>query len=269
MPRQNPHQNVVLNPSDAARQASWRIPPPDDLAGLVQWFWVAAWDLREQPAHTVEILTDTAFHLVFEPSGANVVGVVTRKFTRCLQGQDRVLGVKFRSAGFRPFTTRSARDFMDKRVPLDFAFDVDTPALTRHVLQPSADAERAARAAEFLRERLPPPDGNVALLQAMVLRIEAHPELIEVGQLAHEFDVNVRRLQRLFREYLGVSPKWVIRRARLLEAAERIREGQVSSFAQLAAALGYFDQSHFARDFKQIVGCSPIDYDRSRRAREA
>jgi AraC-like DNA-binding protein len=65
-----------------------------------------------------------------------------------------------------------------------------------------------------------------------------------------------RGLQRLFREYVGVSPKWVIQRYRLFEAAERLSAGEVDD-AQLARELGYFDQAHFIRDFKAVVGRSP------------
>jgi hypothetical protein len=59
-----------------------------------------------------------------------------------------------------------------------------------------------------------------------------------------------RSLQRLFRRYVGVSPKWVLRRYQLHEAAERIAEGRDGGAAATAPELGYFDQAHFVRDFK-------------------
>jgi AraC-like DNA-binding protein len=265
MGRREPHLNVILNPDDEPSVGSRRLPPPADLAPLVEWIWTSWWDLRGRPAHVVEILTDTAFHVVFEPGRSNVVGVVTRKFTRRLEGMGRVLGVKFKPGGFRPFTRRRARDFTDKRLPLERALaDVDARALEADVLAPADHEGRAARAAAFLRERLPPPDPHVALIQAMVARIDADRELTTVAALARHFDVGTRTLQRLFDDYLGVGPKWVIRRSRLLEAAERLRDGEVTNLAALAAALSYFDQSHLVRDFKAVVGQSPADYRRAR-----
>jgi AraC-like DNA-binding protein len=69
-----------------------------------------------------------------------------------------------------------------------------------------------------------------------------------------------RRLERIFREYVGVSPKWVIQRYRMHEAAEQIAEGRAGDMGDLALRLGYFDQAHFIRDFKAIVGRPPGQY---------
>jgi AraC-like DNA-binding protein len=69
-----------------------------------------------------------------------------------------------------------------------------------------------------------------------------------------------RTLQRLFSQYVGVSPKWVIKRYRLHEAADQLGAGEVVDWAKLAVDLGYFDQAHFIKDFKTIVGQTPAEY---------
>jgi len=78
-----------------------------------------------------------------------------------------------------------------------------------------------------------------------------------------EHAIAARQLQRLFREYVGVTPKWVIQRYRLIEAAERLATGVTEDFAGLALDLGYADQAHFIRDFKKLVGRPPAGYARS------
>ena len=70
----------------------------------------------------------------------------------------------------------------------------------------------------------------------------------------------VRRLQRLFADYVGVSPKWVMRRARLHEAAERAEGGGQVDWAALASDLGYADQAHLTRDFTETIGVPPARY---------
>jgi AraC-like DNA-binding protein len=67
-------------------------------------------------------------------------------------------------------------------------------------------------------------------------------------------------LQRLFRDYVGVTPKWVLKRYRVHEAAERLASGEAQDAAWLAADLGYSDQPHFIRDFAAQVGCTPHAY---------
>lgn len=71
-----------------------------------------------------------------------------------------------------------------------------------------------------------------------------------------------RSLQRLFNDYVGVSPKWVIRRYRLHELLERVHSGAEPDYAQLALELGYYDQAHLINDFRSIVGYSPTQYQR-------
>ena len=65
-----------------------------------------------------------------------------------------------------------------------------------------------------------------------------------------------RALQRLFSEPVleFLPPKWVIRRLRLHEAAFRLAGAETFDLARFAQELGYFDQAHFARDFKIMVG---------------
>ena len=83
-----------------------------------------------------------------------------------------------------------------------------------------------------------------------------------VEDLVHRYGLNKRTLQRLFAKYVGVSPKWVIQRYRLHEAAEQLVAGASVSQAAIAMSLGYSDQAHFVRDFKSVVGVSPAAYAR-------
>jgi AraC-like DNA-binding protein len=92
-------------------------------------------------------------------------------------------------------------------------------------------------------------------------------DITRVDHLVQAFGLGARKLQRLFDEYVGVSPKWIIQRYRLHEAAERIAAGTVSDGATLAQDLGYADQAHFIRDFKRLVGGSPAEYAKAFRAR--
>jgi AraC-like DNA-binding protein len=55
----------------------------------------------------------------------------------------------------------------------------------------------------------------------------------------------------------------VIRRYRLHDAADRLAEGESVNWPDLALDLGYFDQAHFIKDFKAIVGVPPAEYARS------
>jgi len=74
------------------------------------------------------------------------------------------------------------------------------------------------------------------------------------------FKLSKRTLQRLFQQYVGVSPKWVIKRYRLHEAVERLAAGNEVDWTRLDLDLEYFDQAHFIKDFKAIIGKTPSEY---------
>ena len=107
---------------------------------------------------------------------------------------------------------------------------------------------------------LPDRDPVAEQAAALVARITADPVLRRVDQLSAASRMSARSLQRLFADYVGVSPKWVMRRARLHEAAERADSGEPVDWASLAADLGYADQAHLTRDFTVTIGVSPTRY---------
>jgi AraC-like DNA-binding protein len=86
-----------------------------------------------------------------------------------------------------------------------------------------------------------------------------------VEQAAALIGVDVRTLQRRFHSAVGLSPKWVIQRYRLHEAAEQLARSPTPDLASLALRLGYFDQPHFIRSFKAIIGRPPGDHALGRR----
>jgi AraC-like DNA-binding protein len=135
-------------------------------------------------------------------------------------------------------------------------------ACGRAMASDADDAAMIAAAAGLLRGRGAAADPVVEQVAGLVGRITADPGLQRVAQLAELSGLTERRLQRLFADYVGVSPKWVMRRARLHEAALRVEaDGPAAvDWAALAADLGYADQSHLTRDFTATLGVPPTRY---------
>jgi AraC-like DNA-binding protein len=243
--------------------------PSDDLAGYVEHHWVVEWDFRGQPAFEQENVPHPAIHLVFEREGARLYGVMRRRFVRRLAGRDRVFGVKFHPGGFRPLLGRPVRTIADAVLPAADLFGAAIDDLAETLLTLPDHAAMVASAERFLREALVSraawleTDPSIALATKLVEAIAADRSILRVEDLAGRSDMSVRTLQRLFGEYVGASPKWTIQRCRLLDAADRIRTGDLPDWPTLARDLGYFDQAHFIRDFKSLVGHPPATYARA------
>jgi AraC-like DNA-binding protein len=261
----------VLRPAAAAGVLDVRRhPPAPELAGFVEFYWNPRWDVRGGPDHEQKVLAHPSVHLVLEGGGPLVYGVQREVFVRVLSGAGQVFGVKFRPGAFRPFAPGPVADLLDRAVPagdlLAARFGADAgrraQCLSAEILALDDIGAMAALADRFLLGLLPSlaPDPRVAEVAGLVDRITARPQLFRVDDLARELGLPVRRLQRLFAEYVGVSPKWVLRRARLHEAAARADEGPGVDWAALAADLGYADQAHLTRDFTAAVGTPPAAY---------
>jgi AraC-like DNA-binding protein len=78
----------------------------------------------------------------------------------------------------------------------------------------------------------------------------------------------VRTLQRLAHRTVGLPPAAMIRRRRLQEAAQRVRDDPGVRLAEVAAELGYSDQAHLAADFRTVLGITAGSYRRSASGRE-
>jgi AraC-like DNA-binding protein len=252
----------ILNvPAAEAASGLSRYWPSEDLAAFVEHYWIVRWDV---PApRLAETVPHPSVHMVMGPGArTEIVGVMRTKFSRVLRGRGRVVGTKFRPGAFRPFVRRPVSTFTGHRLPMRAVFGARAAGLGRRVTEEADDRASVALIETFLRGLRPVADDGVALSGRVAARIAEDRGIIRVEQLVGEFRVGKRQLQRLFREYVGVSPKWVIQRYRLLDAAERLAGGKVVDWADLALDLGYADQAHFIRDFKRLVGRSPADYAR-------
>jgi AraC-like DNA-binding protein len=236
-----------------------RFAPAPELAPFVEHFWGVAWDLEEPVVR--ETLPHPSVHVLFE-RGHSGVGFVSRKrWARTLSGRGQVLGVKFHPGCFRPFYPRRLSELTGRVLPISRVFGRTGAALQKRIL--GSDLKEGARFAEaFLLERLPLPDPQAVLAREVVGRILADPRLLRAEAVAAVSGLTLRSLQRLFSDYVGIGPKWVIQRYRLHEAVARLDEGKRVDFAQLALDLGYADQAHFIRDFKSLVGRTPQAYAR-------
>ncbi len=247
----------------AARFTLNRYPPPADLVPFVDFCWVVRWDLRGQPPHEQAILPHPNVNLAFEAAGAAVYGVDTKVFTRRLAGAGKALGVRFRPGGFRPFYGNSVRALNDRVIPARRTFGPAADEACALVMAAGADdTAMVAAAAGLLRGFGSAADAVVDQVAGLVKRITEDPGLRRVAQLAELSGLPERRLQRLFAGYVGVSPKWVMRRARLHEAALRAEAHGLAAvdWASLACDLGYADQAHLTRDFTATLGIPPARY---------
>ncbi|PWW05219.1 AraC family transcriptional regulator [Paenibacillus cellulosilyticus] len=242
-----------------------RYRPTPALSPYIEHYWTIRWDLRGQAPFSQQVLSYPNVNLSFENESGRrftgVYGVPSTVYTRHLQDTGMVLGIKFRPGGFYPLWGQPVSQITGQIIPAHQSFGASMEQLEAQMWEQNSDESMAKLAEQWLLTKLPSQtDPNTMLINEIVQAAIDNREMTQVERMAEQFDMSIRALQRLFNRYVGVSPKWVIQRFRLQEAAELMETGDVIDWITLSQQLGFFDQAHFIKTFKSLIGKSPDAY---------
>lgn len=252
----------LKEPGDVSHTMSRRLPAAD-LTELVRRFWIPVWSVppgREVPQ---QVLRYPVCQVVIADDYARFYGVEHGLSTVTLTGRGWAVGTMLCPAAGALITGRSLAEFTDVSVDLSTVLgdsanrlvDAVRDAMTADPADPSAHNAAVEAVSATVRTYLPVDDEGL-LINRIVEFVENDPDVLRVEQIRDEFGLGERALQRLVHRRIGLTPKWLIQRRRLQEAAGRLRE-HPGPLSDLAAILGYADQPHFVRDFTKVVGMTP------------
>ena len=88
-------------------------------------------------------------------------------------------------------------------------------------------------------------------------RIEASGGTVPIGALARELGWSHRRLIAAFRDQVGLPPKRVARIVRFERVQQAVAVAPGDGWARVAAACGFADQAHLAREVGELAGVTP------------
>ncbi len=259
----------VLRPEELLARARYdSAAPAPALRRWIDRYWSVRWELGPGQSHRAATLDEPAVHLTREWGGVRradtdgagswITGPVTRgRFDVTQHGSGGVVGVRFRPGGITAFVDAKPAELRDRTVPASAWFANALPEIgpegpgTASTAAPVLDAWLLA-----VRPREDP--GYAAFLS--VLALLEDPGVTGTAALEQRSGLGLRSLQRMFRRFVGVGPKRMVVRARVRDAVAALDRGEAVSTADLAQELGWYDQSHFVRDFRQVTGTTPARY---------
>lgn len=234
-----------------------RLAPAPAAAELVAWFWIPEWDLPVGEVSRQDVVAYPALNLVISPEEAQLVGPTTRATHRDLTGRGWAVGALLRPAGAAALTDQPA-DLRDAQVSLPAS------ALVEEVTSSMARPDRLTAVVEIVSRWLVHQKGGIsdADRQAndMAELLMTDDTVRTAEQAAVRLAMSLRTLQRMAHRYVGLPPLAMIRRRRLQEAAQRLRDDPGSDLSALAAELGYADHAHLTADFRRVMGMPPSGY---------
>lgn len=252
----------LIDPSDHTFSIE-RCAVSPDLSELARRFWIPVWSVPAGQTSHQYVLQYPVCLLVVSNSYARFYGVVSGLSSTALEGRGWAVGVMLQPAAGFLLTGAPVRHMTDRHVDLSAVTGLDATGLSDRVREAMANdpesSQGQAQARHIMETALRgllPVDDEGRFVNAVVEHVENSPDLLRVDELCQRFDMGERALQRLLHKRIGLSPKWLIRRRRLQEGADRLREHH-ADLAAIAAELGYTDQAHFTRDFRSATGLTP------------
>ena len=256
-----------------------RIPPSPLLRPFVRTYWtfrrqVPLTELQQEYMHprggygivfnfgdalTLDstVLTDPMFL-----DGTNTI---SRKMG--FYGTVDVMGISFHEGSAYPFLTIPLIELSDEIALLDA---LQRPVLMRLYARlydaKTLDA-RIALIEAWLFERLKLGKLSDPLVPASLELIRQTEGIASIAGLADRLAISQRQLERLYHIQVGMTPKQYAGLVRVEAARLRLKAGGLPSMAYLAADLGFYDQSHFIREFRAVIGLTPHRYMQRSQAR--
>lgn len=231
--------------------------PQAALQAYVSHYWLSRHNSDEH--HTV--LPDGAVDLVLEidarGSRAFVYGTTTTPHQQALRTGSHYLGVRFRPGQGRHFLRATAAELTDTHEAAAGLLALDLQDVPQRLADGDAVFSRLdALLAQHLHLHAP----VSTALDAAIRAIERSHGVLPVTTAAALQGKSLRQFERDFRETVGVAPKLFGRIQRFQQA--RALLSRRWSPAEIAADLGYTDQSHMSHEFRRFAGCTPAAHAR-------
>lgn len=227
--------------------------------GFIEQCWLVNWQLSSQTEHIQQNLPDPNFHLVISNNQVTLLGPVSKSYSYRMAGTGRIIGVKFDYGALNKYLPCPAVECVDKEFAAKDIFTADIDNILLPLYDSADDGVIVECLQNYFTAFIHPITAQQATTQQLVSLIKQNEDMLSVEQVAAHAKLSVRAVQRYFAEYVGLSPKWLIRKYRLSRALEQLENNSVS-ILDIVARLEYADQSHLIKDFKQILGVTPGSY---------
>jgi AraC-like DNA-binding protein len=173
-----------------------------------------------------------------------------------------LIGVVFHPAGTLPFFPANTRIFTNCETSLTDIWGNPFHSLRDQLRQAPTPNQKFAILEAALLQRLQrsKTQHRDPIIDFALTHLHDSPGTTTIADLTYTTGLSPRRLSERFNEQVGVSPKLYCRIQRFQQAVQQMHQGTDIDWTELALTCGYYDQSHFANDFRAFSGLSATAY---------
>jgi AraC-like DNA-binding protein len=186
-----------------------------------------------------------------------LVGIMKESVCWQMRGNSASFGVRLKPEGVLQLFQTPLADLCNGFADAEsFLAKADTPIIERIREAPDHKA-RIFLMEAFLHSQLARFNPERNYFTEALKQIRSKEGNFTHTTLEKKLQVGERQLQRMFKDNLGLSPKSYFRIMRFRQAFDSVKAQQEVDWLELTHSLGYSDQSHFIRDFKEFAGVTP------------
>ncbi|SEM58027.1 transcriptional regulator, AraC family [Chitinophaga rupis] len=157
------------------------------------------------------------------------------------------------------FFPNQVSDFTNKSIDLHDILNKESREFYQRLMEQPSLEQKVKVLEAFLIDKLLSSRKNqekIMLVEALCNSICQNGESFDIERLAAESGFSERYIQKLFLNYVGISPKSFFSVQRFNKSLRLVRSANMS-LTNIAYECGYYDQAHFIREFRSYTGITP------------
>ena len=171
-----------------------------------------------------------------------------------------VVGISFRPAGALPFLKMPCAELHNHIVNVDDLWGRLASELRVRILEAATPAKKLHAVELILLQRAAGNFKEHPVVEDAIQQFLRAPQAARIAEFTHKSGLTSRRFIDLFKYHVGLAPKLFCRVRRFQDVLRSISAGRPVVWSNVALDCGYFDQSHFIRDFRSFAGLNPSKY---------
>jgi hypothetical protein len=250
--------------------------PHKDLESIVKFYWTleVPFDPENQkqkivPDGCVEMtfnfgdkirryISETEF--ILHPD-AMVMGQRTKSFDILPVGNVDTFAICFYPIGFANFVKMPLDNLVDQETPISELFGEKVAnELEQQMIQAVNTQHRINSIESFLLKALSEKNTVSIIVKSTVDVLLKTNGTTPINVLLKDDISKRRQLERHFRKQIGISPKQLGKAIRLQATLNLLLNKKSETLTDIAYESDYFDQNHFIKDFKDLVGVTPKEF---------
>ena len=174
--------------------------------------------------------------------------------------QSSMMGVHIKPCGAFPFLGFGVSELTDTVTELELVWGRDINSVREHLLDVPLVADKFAVLERYLLSRLRGhPRSFRSVERALHLMLQS-PHGMAIRDFASAIGITQKHLITQFDRFVGLKPKLCERIGKFQSVLDTIDKQMHLDWAHLAVSCGYYDQSHFIKEFKTFSGINPSRY---------